>query len=955
VSKASYHVGAALGVFVACFLWVQGVHAQIAPTSTATISGSLSDASGKPVAQAKISLRGPRNASTQTDTQGLFVVIGLPFGTYQISAAAPGFGTVMRSISVEGDTNVAIQYEPASTNGLKIIANVSALATAQFNVTAASVTQVNPRANAFEGKTSWRTILEQIPGLAQGGLGIGNTEQAGFPDGPFVPVELSINGALPYESATLLDDMPLIGSGSFNNSAGYGTNLNMYPLNGFNASDVVRGPGADAPSIVDSIGGSFVLHPGGVVATNHYDLSLSTDPYGGIIANALVAVRWKKLSVTLTRGMDASPGPAMSQGYLPGFLTALGVPGLLNGQPFEAYLPPSGTTIVDPRYYIYGSPATLGYRAGLFGFGINSQSTTWSMQNGSLALEYSFSPGLSAELFYAGQHSVGAFPYSEYELNFQPPSGYTGAMPPGVQYGAYNFAFPSTQTSSLLEEKLTAKLGQGTLRLAALQNRTFLNQVTDLPNVSTVKLYGAGYLNGSSTLTYFNGGTYSLAQPYGCEFAEMAFSNNRDLSLSYMTPLGNNFHTGLSFVQSYYDNPTLTLGTYTDITGAVTGNYFGSTPSAISQTTDEMRFLIGGNLSEKTSIDLSMYFVNANYHVPNPSDPNIDTTTYDNATYVDSRYTYAAPRLGFVWRPTAPLAFRAAVGGGFAEAPLSSLIGVGGLPTINSTSTPTSYLISLANLNLQPEKSFGFDVGTDIRLPRGTILSFDLYRTNLFGQFYTSTAPDGTYTGNYGTLPLYTTQQGNLGRSRYEGLLLDVRHDSVTHGIYWAFSGGLTRGYVVNIPSGLYNGIITSYLPPTYAPVSTTCTHCANLNVVPGINFNGTFESTSVPYSQALGIIGYRWSPEKYVGLTSTYYGNNNTYNRLAFVEIDGNVGYPLSKFVSLLVTFQNITNIYGGGVNFFSAANIEEGYPNVVGPPGPRYGEEYGPRTVRVTTQFHL
>ena len=115
----------------------------------------------------------PRVTSTQTDAQGLFVFVGVPFGTYQISAAATVLGTATRSISVEGDTNVAIQYEPASANGLKVIANVSSSANAQFNVTPASITQVNPIANAFEGRTSWRTILEQIPGVAQAGLGNG--------------------------------------------------------------------------------------------------------------------------------------------------------------------------------------------------------------------------------------------------------------------------------------------------------------------------------------------------------------------------------------------------------------------------------------------------------------------------------------------------------------------------------------------------------------------------------------------------------------------------------------------------------------------------------------------------------------------------------------------------------------------------------------------------------------
>src|SRR5208282_6505892 len=90
---------------------------------------------------------------------------------------------------------------------------------------------------------------------------------------------------------------------------GAGVDLSMYPMPLFDTADVVRGPGANAPSIVDSIGGSFVLHSPGAVDHNQYAFSVSTDPYGGIVANAQAAVRWKKLSAVVTYGVNDSPGP----------------------------------------------------------------------------------------------------------------------------------------------------------------------------------------------------------------------------------------------------------------------------------------------------------------------------------------------------------------------------------------------------------------------------------------------------------------------------------------------------------------------------------------------------------------------------------------------------------------------------------------------------------------------
>jgi len=931
-----------------------GVRAQISPTNTATISGSVSDVAGKSVADAKVSLSGPKSASTQTDAYGLFVFVGVPFGTYQISAAVQNLGTVTRSVTVEGDTNVAIQYEPASLNGMKVIANVSTSANANFNITPASVTQLSPMQNAFEGKTSWRTILEQIPGVVQAGLGNGATSSNGgttfdaLPDGNLEAKQISINGALPYETAILFDDMPLIG-GSYTTTAGAGTNIGLYPLNGFSSADVVRGPGANAPSIVDSIGGSFVLHASGPVTQNQYELSLSTDPYGGIVANTFAAVRWHKLSVVLTYGVNDSPGPT-NQGVIPAY--TLFNPSTVNGTAFSPYSPSctlptcqDGTYLLNPNYAT-GSFATYGQLESLL-VCCSQVSTVWSQHSGSLGLSYAFSPSVSASVTYIGQITNQGPTYPDLTDSFAPPPGYTGNIPAGqivLPETGYLLGLGSDtvqQTSSLIEEKITAQLGKGVLRVAALQNRTFSSVDVTPSRMLTMHLYGGGYLcsnssvncsSGTYSLTAFNGGTYAVGFPQVSEFSNFD-SNNRDLLFSYATPLGENIHAGVSFVQSYYNFPQ---SIYCIYLGTVFPPF--ATPSAVSQTTNEFRIFVGGTPSEKTSLDLSMYFANADYHVQNPKDPS-------GNTYVDPRFSYAAPRLGFVWRPTAAVAVRASAGGGFAEAPLQDLAGQYGFAA-NGTPFCSGGVCSatLTNLNLQPEKSFAFDLGTDIRLRRNTVLSFDVYRSNLYGQFYNSTTPSGLYHG----LPLLITQYGNLGESRYEGVLLDVRHDT-PRGIYWSLSGGLTRGYVISVPKGFYNGFI--YPSPSFTPVS--CTNCVNLTVVPGVNFNGTF-AAAIPYSQALGTFGYRWSTEKFIDLVSTYYGNGNTYFRPAFVEIDAHVSYPLTKNGSLLVTLRNITGIYDRPIVLFSPANMS-GAPTVSGLSYPLYGEEYGPRTIILTTNMRL
>lgn len=263
---------------------------------------------------------------------------------------------------------------------------------------------------------------------------------------------------------------------------------------------------------------------------------------------------------------------------------------------------------------------------------------------------------------------------------------------------------------------------------------------------------------------------------------------------------------------------------------------------------------------------------------------------------------------------------------------------------------------SIPNVNLQPEKSFGMDIGGDFRLQRNTVLSVDFYLATLHGQLYESTnLVDNNYQGT--GEPLYALSYQNLGTSRYEGVLFDVRHD-VPRGVYWKLSAGLTRGYVISVPPGFYNA------------TGTTCNFvttvgCTNLNVVPGINFNGTYNagpggssgiasSVSVPYAQGLGLVGYRWAKEKYANLTATYFGNNNTYFQKAFVEFDAAAAYPITSSVYLTATLRNISGIYSSPFQIQSLGELH-GVPAVAGSPFAEYGEQYGPRSLLVSANVKI
>jgi len=344
-----------------------------------------------------------------------------------------------------------------------------------------------------------------------------------------------------------------------------------------------------------------------------------------------------------------------------------------------------------------------------------------------------------------------------------------------------------------------------------------------------------------------------------------------------------------------------------------------------SEVTDESRLSLGINPSRTTNLELAGYFVAAHYHVPDPNAP--------AAAFSDSTYTYSAPRLGFVWRPSAPYSYRFSAGGGFALAPLADLLGTNAAPTCQAADCVTT----LTNLALRPEESFSFDAGADARVSGSDLFTFDVYRSNLYGQIYRTSQYEPP-------CATYATQYGNLGTSRFEGIALGFKHD-VPHGVFGNFSGGFTRSFVVSVPNSIYNHGGPCNL--------TTLVDCQNLAIVPGINTNGAF-GTAVPYAQALGRLGYRWRPGTAFDITANYFGNNNTYFRPAFVEMDAHAIYALRKNLSLMLTLRNVTGVYDNPIQTLSLANAR-GAPAIAGPPSLLNGEEYGPRALLLNMQVHL
>jgi outer membrane receptor protein involved in Fe transport len=921
------------------------VLAQAAPgipiKKNATISGRVLDPSGKPIAGARVYLRGPSSGEETTDFQGNFTFAGVSFGTYAITVITKDYGTAARgNVLVNSDSTVTVRYS-APEKGLKTIAEVSTSGHASINVSAASIAAISPSDYAFQGQTSWHQILEQIPGVSVGGgLDVGASPSLFVPESPFFPAVVSINGTLPYETATLLDGMPLNLAASFGVGVGGGVDIAALPMNSFAAADIVRGPGADSPSIIDSVGGSFLLHVPGPVYKNSLEYSYSTDAYGGFNSNAKLQARFGRLSATVVYGVNDSPGPV--NGTKIDVESAFDATSI-NGKPFWC---PGGwynycLNFLGNKYTDYGSPPEQDHYLVPFLFCCANVSSAWSSHTGSVGLAYQLGPQVTAQVFYGGgtMHAWQFAPY--YQTTFDPGSlgtsgggSYHGSLPPGTSdYMDTYYDNFGNQAAGVLEEKITANLGSSVLRVAALQ--TYSYYVQDLGSTLTQGYYPAwgtvcygtpptSSSKGSCTPATFNGNDVYLQNDIPTYVVD-DFSNGRDLDFSYSTQLATDVNFGLSYATSYYNDP---------ITYGYPGTSYGVTsqPPSIANTTDETRAHVGYQPNDRLSADLSWYFAQSAFHVPDPADPFNAKHPAAPRSWADSIMRYNAPRLGAVYRAGNDVAIRAAAGGGYAVPPIYELLGTNGaISCANGICSQT-----LTNLNLQPEKSFGLDIGADARFHGNTVLSADVYRTNLYGQIFPSQRNNGVFEGQ----PLIVTEYQNLNESIMEGTNLSIRRD-VPRGVYWNFALGLTRGYIPSLPASFY------LLPGCKTP-------CTNTTLIPGINFTGGDAPGRVPYANGNASLGYRWSPWKFAELSSTYVGNQNSYFVKPFVALDLRAGYPVSNNLSILGTYENLTCQDCALYATYSQSTVM-GIPTVKGTvPWEGYPVVYSPRSLLLTLNYH-
>jgi hypothetical protein len=905
--------------------------------TTGTIAGTVTDPDGLQIGGADVTLSGPTQAHTKTDDHGAFAFEKVPLGLYQVTVVKAAYVTISRTdIGVTGNAQVTVtvQMQPATFTSLQEIGHVSVSSHGgTLNTSTAAVIEVPQQVFVDQGVPQVTKVLNETPGI------VTTIENFGFDNnGAYQALEQEpqIRGALPYETESLIDGHPVAVGAS-----GLFSPIFLNPLT-LQDVEVVKGPGSMPSDINYSVGGSVnyrTLEPTRVPLES---ATFDYNNYGGISSNfkATGTILNSRFGYALDYGITGQPGPFNGQQEWAGTLE-FNSTAKINGQPL------CGPTY--PESYCGGSlgppgPANdTGYLSLAYPIAIccNPLYSDYTNRTELAKARYSFSSQTSLTVAFLGAQAIQTqylsynFPaqtfnpynpsYAAFGLWPMPSSGdYTGSLPNGfvVPYSTEAY-FPSTEQvqQGLLESELRTSLGNSTVLFryytGAERDVTYqaINSGTTLS--FTGQVYGILPTGTGGAFQDYTGQTETFTQVLG-GLSEDITSNYGGYSGEIDIPGGSNLYT-LSVDRTQQSGYYFFNGT-TEV------------PSGASQAFTT--FLARGtfSLTPQLTAMLGNYFVNYSSHFTPDGG-----MTWDNASH-----SFYGPRLAMTWRPETGTSVRFSAGSSIAPPYLSLINTAGGPPTGNNQGAVIYYFETENNGNISPETAFGYDLGLDQRLAPNLVASSDVYRTNLHGQFLTTSTADGTYTATSGpnqgkTAPLYITESANLGESRYEGWELSLK-DAPPVGFGFVAQGALIRAYAYNLPAGFYN--------------TATGPNTTNLGILPNANFTPTGNGYNgiggrVPYAQGYGELSYHLRNNAFIRVGATYYGNNNSFNAPPFFDVSASARYPMGRYASLQLSGDNLTNQLSSITgNLFGGLTV----PLVNGTNGVTTLYNLGPPTVHLT-----
>jgi outer membrane receptor protein involved in Fe transport len=912
-----------------------------AAATTGSISGTVVDTQQHPIAGVAIDISGPQISHTTSATNGTFAFANVVPGIYRLAVTKAGFTPASQDnvVVLGGTTTTApVQVSAAQFTSIREIGRVSVSSGARnaINTSTAAVVTLSGSTFTEQGQqTQINRTLDELPGVS---IGIGSGfsgDQIANGASPLVTGIPSIRGALPYETASLIDGHPIsIGVfGTFNPAI-----LSPYMLDDV---EVVKGPGASAPNINYAIGGTINFRTLEPTRLDRVSLDTGIDQFGGESANlrATGSADGGKLGYAFDYQTSGTQGP--DRNYAPQDPLNLSNGALINGKVAcgNATVAAAGacfpSVVQAPSNFAAASNLTAPLLICCPRIPLES-----GERHELAKIRYNFTPSTALTLSYLGGQLRGSslaadlFLFPSYF--FGPPAGYSSST--------YPSGFPVFQNDQGQSElDVNANLYQADFHTAlgnATVNARYYVSSDNVANLQypsggttlTGALYGGVPLANDTTPTIFTGqtGTVQLLNSF-------VGSQTKDTLHGYTIegdlPSGNNIYS-LS-----YDAIHTESAAYTTFSPANAGEDNVSVQPGSGQSFQTIMARGQFQLRPTVSATLSDYVISYTDHY-----------TQDNGlSFTSSTHGYDAPRLALSWRPDRDLAFRASTG--FSIAPPYIHLLTNQSAAVPDRTPPTSFNTTGNAGDVAPETAFGFDFGFDKRVA-GIVISPDVYETTLHNQFLSTTALAGSYTAPadnpYGATPgqaypLYITQTANLGHSRYEGLELSVHHDPLV-GYGFRMQGYLQRAYAYDLPAGFYD--------------TASGKNTANLGVLPGENFQTTgqgyngLSQSRVPYSGGYGEINYRFRGGAYLLAGVTYYGPNNAYNEPPFGVVNASFKQPITKHASLQLAVSNLTNAYSA-----FQYNIYGGIPTplVNGQLGYTAGNVIGPSTTSLLLHLEL
>lgn len=413
---------------------------------------------------------------------------------------------------------------------------------------------------------------------------------------------------------------------------------------------------------------------------------------------------------------------------------------------------------------------------------------------------------------------------------------------------------------------------------------------------------------------YLHGFTFSYIHPVGDNVYNFSWDSNIENSTFFSgdtnpRPAGCTYVIGSGVANTpgkpYYQ-PNCKLGITPDTpVGFLPKTPIGYAPTNIRkndfaltgqfQLTPKLQLAIGNYLSVyKPDAQIEDPNVLAAYAIA----PNVPGAAPVALVHVGKSQVHYDPHFGVLYRPSRDLALRATAGSSITMPYASIISGIDRIDLPNGANSQT-YTLTQANPDLLPETQMSYDLGGDLRLHDGGLLSADVYNITIYNAFAANTVPlTGAALATAQALApgaaggYFINRTINVGQLRAYGVELSIAKNPLL-GFGYRLTGSLQRAYFDKIPQSIYLA--------------------GQNSIVAGKQLDGLNGSISVPYAKAYGEVRWALPADSLITFGADYEGNNNSTYGPPFTLFNTTIRFPIAKGIPLQIAIDNLFNLNTG------------------------------------------